>query len=91
MTDPQAPAGGMAPEMKRVEIGFAGGQVMSARLESGQLDALRQAVGSTDKLSSESAGWYDLTSEDGAISLDLRQVVFVRVAGAPHTIGFSGE
>jgi hypothetical protein len=80
----------MTEEMNRIEIGFGGGQVMSARLESGQLEALRKAVASTDKLSSEAAGWYDLKSEDGAISLDLRQVVFVRVAGAPHTIGFSG-
>jgi hypothetical protein len=88
--DPDREEEAMAEEMKRVEIGFGGGQVMSARLESKQLDALRQAVASTDKLSSESAGWYDLASEDGAISLDLRQVVFVRVAGAPHTIGFSG-
>jgi hypothetical protein len=79
----------MADEMKRIEVGFAGGQVMSARLEGGELEALRKAVASTDKLSSEAAGWYDLTAEDGAISLDLRQVVFVRVAGAPHTIGFS--
>jgi hypothetical protein len=81
----------MANEMKRIEVGFAGGQVMSARLEAGELEALRKAVASTDKLSSEAAGWYDLTAEDGAISLDLRQVVFVRVAGAPHTIGFSNE
>jgi hypothetical protein len=81
----------MAEEMKRVEIGFGGGQVMSARLEAKQLEALRKAVASTDKLSGEAAGWYDLTSEDGAISLDLRQVVFVKVAGAPHTIGFSGQ
>ena len=80
----------MAEEMKRVEIGFAGGQVMSARLESRHLDALRELLASTDKLSSEAARWYDLESEDGAISLDLRQVVFVRVAAAPHTIGFSG-
>jgi hypothetical protein len=79
----------MTEEMKRVEIGFGGGQVMSARLEAGELEALRKAVASTDKLSSEAAGWHDLRSEDGAISLDLRQVVFVRVAGAPHTIGFS--
>jgi hypothetical protein len=81
----------MPAEMKRVEIGFGGGQVMSARLESGQLEALRNAVSSTNKLSSEAAGWYELESEDGVISLDLREVVFVRVAGAPHTIGFSGE
>jgi hypothetical protein len=81
----------MAEEMKRVEIGFGGGQVMSARLASSQLEALRKALGSSDKLASEAAGWYDLASEEGAISLDLRQVVFVRVAGAPHTIGFSGD
>lgn len=77
----------MAEEMKRVEIGFGGGQVMSARLEARHLEALREAL--TDKLSSETASWYELESEDGAISLDLRQVVFVRVAAAPHTIGFS--
>ena len=63
---------------------------MSARLESKHLDALREVLTSTDKLGSEAASWYDLESEDGAIALDLRQVVFVRVAGAPHTIGFSG-
>jgi hypothetical protein len=79
----------MADEMKRVEIGFGGGQVMSARLESRHLEALREALSSTDKLASEAASWYELESEDGVISLDLRQVVFVRVAAAPHTIGFS--
>jgi hypothetical protein len=81
----------MAEEMKRIEIGFGGGQVMSARLASGQLEALRHALASTDKLASEAARWYEVESEDGAISLDLRQVVFVRVAAAPHTIGFSGQ
>jgi hypothetical protein len=80
----------MNDEMKRVEIGFGGGQVMSARLESRHLDALREVLASTDKLASEAASWYELESEDGAISLDLRQVVFVRVAAAPHTVGFSG-
>jgi hypothetical protein len=75
----------MAEEMKRVEIGFGGGQVMSARLAARRLEALREALMSTDR----PANWYELESEDGAISLDLRQVVFVRVAAAPHTIGFS--
>jgi hypothetical protein len=80
----------MTEEMKRVEIGFGGGQVMSARLEAKHLEALQAVLASTDKLASEAASWYELESEDGAISLDLRQVVFVRVAAAPHTIGFSG-
>ena len=39
--------------------------------------------------SPETTGIVLFESEDGAISLDLRQVVFVRVAAAPHTIGFS--
>ena len=80
----------MTEEMKRVEIGFGGGQVMSSRLEARHLEALREALTSTDKLAGEAARWYDLESEEGAIALDLRQVVFVRVAAAPHTIGFSG-
>ena len=79
----------MNEEMKRVEIGFGGGQVMSSRLVSRHLEALREALASTDKPASEAAAWYELESEDGTISLDLRQVVFVRVAAAPHTIGFS--
>jgi hypothetical protein len=77
-------------EANRVEIGFDGGQVMVARLGGDQLDALKEAVASTDKLASEAGGWYELDSTDGAISLDLRKVVFVRRAAASHTIGFSG-
>jgi hypothetical protein len=77
-------------EANRVEIGFDGGQVMVARLSGDQLDALKQAVSSTDKHASEAGGWYELESTDGLISLDLRKVVFVRRAAASHTIGFSG-
>jgi hypothetical protein len=79
----------MPEEMKRIEIGFGGGQVMTTRLNGDQLEALRSALTSTDKLASEAASWYEVDSEDGRISLDLRQVVFVRIAAAPHTIGFS--
>jgi hypothetical protein len=80
----------MAEDMKRVEIGFGGGQVMSARLEARHLEALRGALGSASESAADGSRWYELESEDGTISLDLRQVVFVRVAGAPQTIGFSG-
>ena len=86
MAEEEAKSGGS----NRVEIGFDGGQVMVARLSAEQLDALKQAVGSTDKLASEAGGWYELESTDGAISLDLRKVVFVRPAAPAQTIGFSG-
>jgi hypothetical protein len=70
-------------EMKRVEVGFGGGQVMSVRVTDGSLGELRKAV-------ERGEGWHDLETEDGAVALDLAKVVFVRTAGAPHTIGFSG-
>jgi hypothetical protein len=74
----------MAEDMKRVEIGFDAGQVMSVRVGDGARADLRSAV-------ERGQGWYDLETEDGSVSLDLAQVVFVRTAGAPHTIGFSNE
>ena len=80
----------MTEETKRVEVGFSGGQVMTARLTERQLEELRSELASTDKLAGEAAGWHELESEEGTVSLDLRQVVFVKVAGAPHAVGFSG-
>ena len=74
----------MAEDMKRVEVGFSGGQVMSVRVSDSSRAALREAV-------QRGEGWYDLETEDGSVSLDLDQVVFVRTAGAPQTIGFSGK
>jgi hypothetical protein len=72
------------PEMKRIEVGFAGGQVMSARVTDDALQALRGAVEGAH-------GWHDVETEDGPVSLDTAQVVFVRTAAAPHTIGFSNK
>jgi hypothetical protein len=75
-------------ESKRVEIGFGGGQVMTTRLEAKRFQELRDALTSAD--GKGGSQWYEVESEDGTISLDLSQIVFIRVAGAPHTIGFSG-
>jgi len=72
----------MATEMKRIEIGFEGGQVVTVRLTDGALAGLRGAV-------ERGQGWHDLEVEDGSVALDLSKVVFVRTAGAPHTIGFA--
>lgn len=77
-------------EAERVEIGFAGGQTLAARLAPNKLAELRKALASTDKLAREAAGWYDLATEDGEVSLDLRQVVFVHIGRAEHRIGFTG-
>jgi hypothetical protein len=74
----------MATEMKRIEVGFAGGQVMSARVTTDTIKDLRKAV-------ERRQGWHDLEAEDGPVTLDTAQVVFVRTAAAAHTIGFSNE
>lgn len=71
-------------EMKRIEVGFAGGQVMSARVTDDALHTLREAV-------QRGHGWHDLEAEDGPVTLDTEQVVFVRTAAAAHTIGFSNK
>jgi hypothetical protein len=74
----------MAGDAKRVEVGFEGGQVLSLRLTDEQLSELRAALDS-------GGGWRDLETDEGRISLDSGKVVFVRSAGGPHTIGFSGK
>jgi hypothetical protein len=70
-------------DMKRVSIGFGGGQVAAVRLSEEELGRLRSSLQSE-------GGWLDLTSDDGDFSLDVRQVAFVKVEGSATTIGFSG-
>ncbi len=67
----------------RVEIGFAGGQVVAVRMSDDKVKDLRKALDKAD-------GWADVETEDGDIALDLRQVVFLRGAPGEHRIGFSG-
>ena len=65
----------------RVSIGFAGGQVVEVRITDDKLKGLRKALDTAD-------GWTDLETEDGTVSIDLRQVVFIRGAAAAASIGF---
>ena len=65
----------------RVSIGFSGGQVVEVRIDDDKLKKLR---GDLDKAD----GWADIETEDGVVSLDLRQVVFIRGAAAAASIGF---
>ncbi len=67
----------------RVEIGFAGGQVVAVRMSDDKVQDLRKKLDKAD-------GWTDIETEDGSIALDLRQVVFLRGAPGEHRIGFTG-
>jgi hypothetical protein len=68
---------------ERVSIGFSGGQVVEVRIDDAKLKDLRKALEKSD-------GWLDIDAEEGMVSIDLRQVVFVRSATTPQKIGFSG-
>ena len=67
-------------EAQRVEIGFEGGQVVSARLRD---EPLRELRGALDR-----GGWHDLQTEDGVLSLDLGKVAFLRIDSGEHKVGF---
>lgn len=68
---------------EKVSIGFSGGQVVEVKIGADKLKDLRDALDKAD-------GWVDLETDDGNVSLDLREVVFLRSAAAPHGIGFGG-
>lgn len=72
----------MASEIK-AEIGFGIGQVLAVKLTEGDLKKLRKEVES-------GSGWYDVSTPDGTVALNLATVVFIRVADTERGIGFSG-
>jgi hypothetical protein len=67
-------------EAQRVEIGFEGGQVISARLGKDDLEDLRKQL--------EQGGWHDLHTEDGVIALYLGKVAFLRIESGANRVGF---
>jgi hypothetical protein len=71
-------------EIKRVEVGFAGGQSVVMRISESTYEKLRKAIQGGDR-------WYELDSADGVVALDLGQVVFVKRESEEHRIGFSGD
>jgi hypothetical protein len=73
----------MADETRRIDIGFQGGQVLPARVKQAGYDGLRKA------LSNERAErWFELETVDSNISVDLSQVVYVRIDTEAQHVGF---
>jgi hypothetical protein len=65
---------------QKIDIGFIGGQPLSARVPPAELTKLRNAL--------PAASWHDLISEDGTLALDLSKVVYVLVDTEGHRVGF---
>jgi hypothetical protein len=63
-------------------VGFQGGQVLSMRLSDEQLKTLRNTLrGGKER-------WHEVEATDGAVLVDLGQVVYLRVDSDDHRIGF---
>jgi hypothetical protein len=65
---------------QKVNIGFAGGPVLSARVAPDSLKGLRDALAG--------GGWHELKAEDGIVDVDLSKVVYVLVDVEAHRVGF---
>ena len=72
-------------ERVRIEVGFDGGQVMSAFVEDAAADQLEQAlsVGEAD-------GAINIEAEDGRYTLTLSRVVYVKRFSREGRVGFHG-
>ena len=73
----------MAGEMRRVDIGFQGGQVLPARVTEEAYQTLRRALED-----SHSERWHVLDTQDSEVALDLSQVVYVRLDAEDQRVGF---
>jgi hypothetical protein len=71
----------MADQRARVDIGFQGGQVLALRLDKDVFDQLRKAVGGDTR-------FYDVDAGESTVTLDLSQVVYLRVETEDHRVGF---
>ena len=71
----------MPDRRARVDIGFTGGQVLALRLEKGVFEELRKAVEGDKR-------FFDVDAGDASVTLDLAQVVYLRVETEDHQVGF---
>jgi hypothetical protein len=68
--------------VRRTAVGFQGGQVLSLRLPEEVLASLRET------LKEGRERWVEVEASDGAVLIDVGQVVYLRVESDEHRIGF---
>ena len=73
----------MSPNaVRRTAVGFHGGQVLSLRLSEAALTNL------SDTLKEGKERWVEVEASDGAVLVDVGQVVYLRVESDDQRIGF---
>lgn len=68
---------------RRVDVGFSGGQMLALRMASGPYQALMKALGDD-----RAERWHLVDTEDSDVTLDLSQVVYVRLDTEQQKVGF---
>ena len=67
---------------QKINIGFHGGQVLTARVKPTELSGLKAKLGSD--------GWHDLAAEDATVTLNVGRIDYLLVDDEEHRIGFGG-
>jgi hypothetical protein len=69
----------------RIEIGFEGGQVMSAHVDTSTADELEQS------LDAGGTGSFQIEADDGRYTVAIPRVVYVKRFSREGRVGFSGS
>ncbi|HKB20268.1 MAG TPA: hypothetical protein VKC65_04575 [Gaiellaceae bacterium] len=70
----------------RIEVGFDGGQVMSAHVQAAVADDLEQSLDGGG-----SGGTVQIEAEDGRYTIPLARIVYVKRYSREGRVGFSGN
>ena len=70
-------------ELRRLDVGFQGGQVLAVRSPVDEYDKLAKALGDDN-----ATRWHTLETDDSEILVDLAQVVYVRRDSGNQKVGF---
>lgn len=73
----------MAKTLKRIDLGFEGGQILSARVDKDAYETLHKALAKGD-----ADRWHDLDTPDAQIAIDLSKVVYLRIEAEEARVGF---
>jgi hypothetical protein len=67
--------------LRRITVGFKGGQVLALRVSDDQLEGLYGAL--------ERGGWREVVGEEGPVRINVDQVVYVGAESEELRVGFA--
>jgi hypothetical protein len=70
-------------DLRRLDVGFQGGQVLAVRIEVDAYEALVKALADD-----RAQRWHQLDTDDSQVQVDLSQVVYVQRESGDQKVGF---